>query len=304
MFDPVVVPLDGSRLSEAVLPYAQRISRSFRAHVRLVHVLDPDELLGDLVLDDPKQKALFDEFVEEERRQAVLYLKRQQADSLRGIESSVTVLRAPRGATAQVIAEHAEEQDAGLIAMTTHGRAGLDRWAMGSVADRVAHTSRTPLLLFRPKDEQEAEQERLSTVMLPLDGSDLAEASLQFGVAIAKAMGLRVVLVRVASQVFTMYRDETAEHVRQAEGWLRQSAHDYLKAIQSQFTAEGLEASLEIEAGHPAQAIIEQAISRPGTLIVMTSHGRSGIGRWLLGSVADKVIRSGAAPVLLLRSGV
>jgi nucleotide-binding universal stress UspA family protein len=229
-------------------------------------------------------------------------LKRQQATSLRGFESSISVLQTPRGAAAEVIAEHAEQLAAGLIAITTHGRGGLDRWAMGSVADRLAHMSRTPLLLFRPLAGEAVERAPLSSVMLPLDGSDLAEAALPFATALAKTMGLQVVLTRIAPPVFAMPRGQNPEHVSQAEGWLRQSAHEYLKTIQEQFNTEGLDATVDIEAGDPAQAIVEKAASRPGTLIVMTTHGRSGLGRWLLGSVADKIVRSGAAPVLLLRS--
>lgn len=116
MFDPIVVPLDGSSFAEAVLPYVEQLGRVFQAHVRLLHVIDPEQFLGELVLDDPQQRARYEEFVEDGRRQATKYLKRQQVGpSLRDIESKTSVLRIKKDDPAGTIAEYAEQQGAGLI---------------------------------------------------------------------------------------------------------------------------------------------------------------------------------------------
>lgn len=300
MFDPMVVPLDGSALSEAVLPYVEQIARAFAAHVRLVHVMAPDDFLGDLVLDDPQQKARFDELVEDGRREAVKYLKRQQVESLRGIDSEVMVLQSSEGGPAEAITEYSEERGAGLIAMTTHGRGGFDRWAMGSVADRLLHMTRIPLLLIRASEDV-AQAGPIRSVLVPLDGSELAEGALPLATALAQAMHPTIRLFRAVPPFSATYANiPYYEYMARAEAEARLTASSYLSDVTKRFALE--ESSSSVEMGDPARLVIQQAAKEPGTLIAMTTHGRSGLGRWLLGSVADTVVRSGAGPVLLIRA--
>ncbi|HET9016236.1 MAG TPA: universal stress protein [Thermomicrobiaceae bacterium] len=127
----------------------------------------------------------------------------------------------------------------------------------------------------------------IETVVVPLDGSDLAEAALPVGRAIAARAGAALRLVRVLDL------GRTAEAQRQAEQALWESAR-----------RADVEARLKVRVGDAAEEILREAAALPAPLVVMTTHGRSGLGRWLIGSVADRVVRGGTAPVLLLRSGV
>jgi nucleotide-binding universal stress UspA family protein len=155
-------------------------------------------------------------------------------------------------------------------------------------------------LLIHPKDE-EVEAPPLSKVLVPLDGSELAEEALSVTTALARTAQLQLVLLRVAPNISTMYRTQHLDYVATAEAWLRMQASQYLNAIAEKLTGEGLEVATQVELGDPAPLIVESAARGTGTLIALTTHGRSGMGRWLLGSVADKVVRSAAGPVLLLR---
>ena len=205
-----------------------------------------------------------------------------------------------------------EDPDA-LIVMTTHGRGGLARWALGSMAGRVLHSVSNPVLVVRAS-AAEVVPAGVRNMLVPLDGSDLAELSLEHASNLAAALDASVSLVR-ATHTLEYYRSRVAGPAVAAgqspESWIddlmgedSDEVTNYLIRVQRRLAAERPEIdrveTLHLLHDSPAQAIIDRVSVQP-TLVVMTSHGRGGLGRMLLGSVTDRVVRHSNAPVLVIR---
>jgi nucleotide-binding universal stress UspA family protein len=206
-----------------------------------------------------------------------------------------------RGNAAVAIVEEAARGGYDLIAMTTHGRSGIDRWSFGSVADKVLHATSIPVLLVRPskdRDESGLDAVTLRRLVVPLDGSPLAEASIPYALELAQRLDLEVNLVQVVRYPLVTEFDVQVQEL------VRETAEAYLVEQEGLVKARGARASHQLLQGSPGAEISDAARAEPGTVIVMSSHGRSGLGRWLLGSIAEKVVRSSVAPVLIIRPAV
>ena len=192
MFEKILVPLDGSALAQAILPYVMALAKGFHSRVILLHVAETA-----LDHEAPEQKTYADETMERIRPLAENYLV-GVADELRreGIDTETKVVK---GRAAAQIMEHCEQENVGLIALSTHGRSGLARWVMGSGIDQILRACEQPVLLVRPRDESAGGEAvgRLSKIIVPLDGSDAAEAALPLAEELAKALGLEIILIQV-----------------------------------------------------------------------------------------------------------
>ena len=189
--------------------------------------------------------------------------------------------------------------------MSTHGRSGVQRWLLGSVAEKVLHACTNPLLLVRTTGEgRTGEEAPLKRVLVPLDGSSLAELVLPHVAVIAKEMKLEVILLRVYSLVSQMYMAEgMAPDFDQLTESIRDEVKSYLEEKVRQLKLEGLEkVSYQLLEGDPAAKIIDVSREMPDNLVAISTHGRSGIGRWVLGGVTDRVVRHTSDPVLVIRS--
>jgi nucleotide-binding universal stress UspA family protein len=287
MYNKILAALDGSTLAEQILPYARLFAEAYGTAVELLRVEDPDARPPFW----PPQPGA-DYFKE---------------ISTRYFPPSLRVDRlAESGKPAQVIVERAQADPSCLIAMTTHGLSGMRRWLLGSVASRVVQSAANPVLLIRAVDEPAAEI-CLKTVLVPLDGSALAERILPHIISLAKKMKLAVELVRVNDSpadaypaVDAIYLDALNRHREAA----RREAESYLEEKAQALRAEGLDrvTSRPVE-GNPAEKIIELARNTPHNLVAMSTHGRSGVGRWVIGSIAEKVIQYSQDPVLIVRPG-
>ncbi len=189
--------------------------------------------------------------------------------------------------------------------MATHGMSGIRRWLLGSTAAKVAHTAANPLLLVRPVDADPLFPAVLKTLLVPLDGSALAEKVLPHVVALGKTMDLEVQLLRIytlPSDAYVLADGVIAQGAAVFREPLINEAKTYLDGMIEKLRAGGLEhvVATVIE-GDAASEIIDTARQTPASLIVMASHGRSGVGRWLLGSVAEKVVQHSQEPVLMIR---
>jgi nucleotide-binding universal stress UspA family protein len=210
------------------------------------------------------------------------------------------------GKPAEVIVDRAKDDPACLIAMATHGLSGARRWLLGSVASRVVHTTKNPLLFIRPSEtEVLATKVELKTVFVPLDGSGLAERVLPHVIQLAKRINLEVQLVRVYSVPPDAYIVGDGVYpqafVQQKEA-IQKEAETYLEGKVEELRAEGVGEVLSTAiGGDPAGEIIDLAQRTPDNMIAMSSHGRSGIAQWVLGSVAEKVIHHSRDPVLVIR---
>ena len=308
MYRRILVPLDGSKLAEQVIPYVRFLAKDMGLPVHLVEVVDGShgEANG-----DPSRSGQGDRQGGSRKEDAQAYLQgveRALADL--GVKSSVAV---HEGSPAQRIEEEAEKEPSTLVAMCTHGRSGIGRWLMGSVTDKALHAASSPFLIARARSPEDIPHEiKLGTVIVPLDGSKLSEEVLPHVASLAGPRGLRVLAAMATpsegeyyrymnvqmDSISTVYTGPYEEFSRKAEA----EAMEYLHQVREDLLREGLPRVEErLLHGHPAEAIIELARQTSDSLVAMTTHGRSGLGRWVLGSVTDRVVQHSGGPVLVIR---
>ena len=299
MYRRLLVPLDGSRTAAAVLPYARTIAKTLKLPVELLSVVDIGALAAHVSHGGARY---FETIIAESVRISEQYLKRI-ANTFPDHEVKCTV---EKGKAEDVIIEKAGS-DATLTAMATHGRSGFNRLLLGSVAEEVLRGSTNPLLLIRPSEEAHSEGEAiLRKVIVPLDGSEEAESVLPAAVELAKTLELEVLLLRAYPR-FNTYAgadDYNAVNYEVIRGALSDEAQSYLESKVGELKRKGVEkVSFAIPEGSSAGEIVALSGRTPNNLIAMCTHGRSGVKRWVLGSVTEKVVRLSRDPVLIVRGG-
>ena len=294
MFERILLPLDGSRLGEGIIPYVGQIARGFGARVTVLYVASPEASARPTITRVPDGKVV----------PVPAYL-----DEMEGPLAEAGVATADSdmvtGAPAAEIVRYAEGKGYNLIAMATHGRSGPGRWVYGSTTDKVLHSTRLAMLLLRPPTGPAPAPERLPvhTAIVPLDGSELAEAVLPTVVQVAARLDLKVALVRVVPTAAMGYGGfEPYAYDPKIDEQIGAAADDYLRQKSDELKGQRVHVGWHRLRGYPATQIIELAERTGAGMIVMSTHGRSGVGRWVLGSVADRVLRSSHHPVLLMRS--
>ena len=302
MYSKLLVPLDGSPLSESILPYARTLAKTLHLPVDLLHILEPERVEA-----VSAQVARNAHTVEAELRKVN---EQYLAGVARSFAGSVTVHAAVEvGNPPEVIVDRGAVQKGILIAMSTHGRSGFRRWYLGSVTEKVLHASNDPLLIVRGKQQSESVHEAsLKAILVPLDGSPLAERVLPHAAAIARDLQLKVVLVRVYSLAALTYTENSIDEgspidVAGLTDALNSEVQRYLEVKVSQLKDEGVKnVTREMFAGGAAEKIVDLTHQVPDSLVAMCTHGRSGIKRWVLGSITDRVVRHCDNPVLVVRS--
>lgn len=296
MLTLVIVPLDGSPFGEQALPTALRIAEREHAELELVHAYEsvpPYRVQGAPPIDRTLDADL--------RKESAAYLDSLTA-WLRG-KSSVPVTSALLdGPTVEVIGAHIARRHADLVVMTTHGRGGLSRLWLGSVAAGVVRESRAPVLLIRPEEtgSRDAPTSPFGRVLVPLDTSPEAEEAVEHAMTIAGDPGVRYLLLHVIREI--VYVVEREAVVFQDEAELRAAAERYLETVAERMRGRGFAVdSRVVRHTQPARAILDAADEFGAELVAMETHGFGGRTGMLLGSVADKVVRGGLTPVLLHR---
>lgn len=301
MYTRIVVPLDGSELAEGVLPYARSLARKLGVPLALLRVVDPVRVVD---WADPGSSLFSDEVLAEMDTKASTYLERV-AERLRADGLTVSC-QVREGEPAPAIVEEVEEEPRSLLAMSTHGRSGITRWVLGSVTDKVLRAVHAPILVVRSREGAAVgEDAEIKQVILPLDGSPLAEQVVPHAVALAKALEVGVLVVRVTPSPADYYyfTDFAAAPVVDFSEEVDVDARGYLQGMVQRLRDEGVEQVEEVLLhGHPASALVDLVQERPDSLVTITTHGRSGITRWVLGSVTDRVVRHATVPVLVLRA--
>lgn len=286
IFERLLVPLDGSEASLGALPYAEIIpSRS----VRLLTVIPYDEA-GLLAYPLNTEEMRAD--IEPMLKRAGQELERQG----RVVERVIIDGEPASGIIGAV-------QDTDLIVMTTRGHGGGRRAMLGSVADRVVRSSPVPVLLVRGGHEP-VPAGPVQRLVVPLDGSEVAERALEPAASLADTLGIPIVLVQ-ALDIDRLPRPGRlgAVDVARAQAGAesrRKAATDYLNERAQALRNRSIVTSISVVDGPPVRELLD--LVQPGDLVVMTTHGRSGIGRWLMGSVADKMVQLAPVPVLILRA--
>jgi nucleotide-binding universal stress UspA family protein len=299
MFRSILVPVDGSPLAETALPLASGLAHAAGANLRLalVHAVPPPP-------PDPAAVSAFASVEIAGRQSERRYL---QALESRLHEAgtrvaSVTTLTGPVGIA---LAEYVRDWGIDLVVMATHGRGGVRRAWLGSVADYLIRHLETPVLLVRPHDGAGAEPVAARGILVPLDGSPLAEAVLCPAAALARIRGTELTLLRVVPpmlEVADMALPLTALPEPGLTELCQHEAQDYLDALVAELRIEGIAASGTAVVGYSVvDAIQEMARTGRFGLIALATHGRGGLRRLALGSVADKLVRSADVPVLVHR---
>ncbi len=323
----ILVPLDGSTFWEAILGPVVQVAEAVDAEVHLLTVVEEpgmrntwlenlamvDESTGEFgvaptpPLPHPSESGV----ATESREQALARALHTAGEYLAQIAGRFSSGRAnPKAIAGEdpvgAILAFSLEQGVDLIAMSTHGRSGVGRWVYGSTADKLLHSTTIPLLLMRPRDDEAPpEAKPIDTLVVPLDGSELAESALAYGEDMARQMSLNISLIRVVSTPALTYPGtESYTYDPQVFTDLESAAISYLKQKQADLEQKGFKVEYVVKGGYPADYIIDFAEASEGSLIVMSTHGRSGIGRWIMGSVADRILRASNRPILLIRSRV
>jgi len=285
MYQRIVVPLDGSELAERVLPYVEGVARRHNSEVILLTACVPRE---------PFERPL----------RAYLKERAQELQSL-GIKASPLVVQ---GDVANEILDFAEKNDIGLIAISTHGRGGTGIWPLGSIANKVAQTSRIPLLLIRSDEPQAVLIEKeLQKILVPLDGSPFAENPIPYVEGLVEGMNSEIVLLRVIEPIKISSRvaygegRSLEEYEKQLMDRAEREAKHYLSEKEDALRNKGLEVRSATLLGKPAETILQYAEDNSVSLIALATHGFSGIAKWAYGSVASKITEGSPKPLLLIR---
>lgn len=305
MYHTIMVPLDRSSFGEYALPLALGIARRAGARVDLVHVCTPpvpSVFAGTLATPLPIEPA-----PEQIHEQARAYLDQLAACLSARWEIAITTTVLD-GLAAAELYEHALASGADLVVMTTHGHGALARAWMGSVADKLVRRLPMPVLLARPHEEAldllEGVHERaFAHIVIPLDGSALSEEILEPALALGELMDAEYTLLQAIEMPVLGYAPaaQVAGIDDQVLEQWREEAQGYLERVAGRLRAYGLVAHTSVVYGSPAVAIIDYARKHAANLIALATHGRGGVARMLLGSVADKVVRDAGMPVLLQR---
>jgi nucleotide-binding universal stress UspA family protein len=307
MFTRILVPLDGSTRAEQALPIAARIARASGARILLVRAVVVPVTYGVTM----EGESLHWRLAHDETEEAQTYLNTMaQSETLKGlpVEGIVKV-----GVAANVILDAVAERGVDLVVLTSHGRTGFTRWVLGSVAQHVAHHSTAPVLVLRRHGEGEAEGEDFSHVLVPLDGSPLAESALEAARSLALALSApgqaRIHLVLVIAPYESVPSN-------MPEALIMEGAQSYLERVGQRLASESEEGQLAVTWSvvanlDIAQGILSVAEAAQGTegtppfgrsgVIAMATHGYGGVERWALGSIAERVLHASKHPMLIVR---
>ncbi len=320
MIQRILVPLDGSAIAEQALPHAATLARAFDASLVLARVPEP------LLVPVMSAGVWITRSVESEEahEDAAAYLNEVRGrDELAGI--AIETMH-PTHPVVHGLLDAIAVQRADMLVMTSHGHTGPDRWIFGSVADKLVHVAPVPAYVVRarrPSDAGETAADAdagapaapisavggiaIRKIIVPLDGSALAEQALPAAETLGRRTGATLVLVRIP--VVPGYLTVVPETAGWIPEQLAESAHEaetYLESRAAEIRERGLDVDVEVRVvmgGTVADGILAEAEQEEAEVIVISSHGRSGLGRWLFGSVANRVLRGARCAVWVIREG-
>jgi nucleotide-binding universal stress UspA family protein len=287
MWKKILVPLDGSDLAELALPYAEELANAFKSEVILLHVSEPSE---------SHYQHMHQLYIEE--------VAQRVKDRIRKIRPVLVT-----GKSAEEIIGYAEKNDVGLLIMTSHGRSGILSWATGSIASKLLQAATMPVLLVKAaKPKRRVTREvLLNRILLPLDGSEAGEAAVAYVGELMSRLESEVTLLGVIS---------SGQHIRSVGGLdyisyppeqieiFKKEAQEYLDGVYRRLKRRRgtVRVTINVGAGDVGQGIIKFAEEKGVDLIAVSSHGHSGIEKWVFGSIANKVVQGSKAPVLVVKA--
>lgn len=286
----ILVPLDGSELAEKALAPVVALAEAFLAEIVLLRVVVPLSIKLD--------PDLYQRIIDGGQKEAKRYLSGIQ---LRSLFSRVSVEGETMvGKAANSILDYGQENEIDLIVISSHGRSGISRWVYGSVADKVLHQAACSLVIIHPQVETELFAHK--RILVLLDGSLQAERALGPALELAHEVAAEIVLLRVTEMPPILKEP--------VEGWpgvesvmkmAEQEARIYLWRVQESLINGRVQINTQVTTGPVAESIIDMANEQQADLIVMASHGRSGVDRWVFGSVTEKTLRGAHCATLVIR---
>lgn len=307
MYKKMLVVLDGSQLAEIVFPYAKELAGRLDIDVILLHVYS--QVMKGYA---PMYKAYIESAAKNIRMQAqqiqqnLVTLKSTKPVDVRG--------ELVMGYHADEILRFAEENAVDLIMMASHGRSGAQRWSIGGVADKILRAAKVPVWLIHADVEKALPYDQWPSraLLVALSGSDISAIVIPHAIALAKQKGapMDVVLMEVVEPPITptYYSPEMSgiplnwgQFVEQEIARSKKAAQEYLNSVEKQFRNEGIKVSSLVLTGKPAEEIVSYTNKNPYTVVIMATHGRTGLSRLIYGSVAESVLYGITNPMVLIR---
>jgi nucleotide-binding universal stress UspA family protein len=313
MFNKILVCLDGSGLAEQILPYAVQQTKSHGSEMILLRVVPEHVSVSPNIPGSSgiPVKTESEEETEKEVKEAERYLDFLASDILKSYDINTTCFVA-RGNAGEVIVNYAGNNDINLIAIATHGRSGVGRAVLGSTADFVIRHSGRPVLTIKPKRKSESitlqsANSTLTRILVCLDGSKLSEYIIPYAVKQAQATGSQLLLLQAvpAEELKVAAGVVATPRAREVETTLfnkeEDEIKDYLKNIAQSIRQMQVEVEWLLLQGEVGEVIVDCALNNNIDMITIATHGRGGLTRTLVGSVADYVLRESGLPILLIR---
>ena len=294
MFKHLLVPLDGSKLAEAVLPAARAWAERLHARLTLLHITEknaPAKIHGEHHLAST--------------REAETYLAALAATLARPGLAVQWHVHEAEASVAQMIVDQAAELKTDLIVLNTHGSSGLREKLLGSIAQHVLREGTVPVLLIRPQRDTLPGERPILSILLPLDGERVHETALPIALELAEALGATIHLLNVAPTVETLTGQDSVPGVvmpnamRAVLDLAQRGGVEYLQRVRATIA---LATTADVARGDPAKMIAALAQKVNADLIIMATHGRMGLDAFWSASVAPKVLHEVVAPLLLVRA--
>jgi len=289
--------MDGSELAEASIPYAHALAGELEAKVFLLHVCPPEHSTY-LHMHQIYVNAVADRL-----------RRRPTGNKETEVEAEIIT-----GDAVKVIFDYVKLKSIDMVVITTHGISGQRPWAMGNVADKIIRGVGVPVLLIRTRDVSERPDNfrKILRILLPLDNSDASKISVPYAIQMAKQLGAGISLYSMAPTSYAQNYSGAGMGAGMGAGiginWdvidasTKQFTEEFLLEVEKQISKEGIQVDHTSTIGlDAAYEILEMEKKLPADLVVMATRGRSTIARWALGSVAEKVLREGTKPLLLVK---
>ena len=315
MFTRVLVPLDGTEVSEGIIPFVTRLARDMKMGVVLARAIDVhhmgeesfDSSLG-RVLKELGQRTKDSSGIEPWQRELAGRIEHELKAPLDSLARGMALERVDAetvveyGPPSDTIIRMAEESGCDLIAMSTRGRNIVTSGLLGSVTYKVIHESPMPVLAITP-ERARLHRAIISKVIVPLDGSAFAETVLPHATMLARRMDLGVTLLRVVPEDSPIFGDSISlvDMLASIREDAATGARDYVAGMGGRLRDSGLDVDEVVLQGKASSKITEYAKGAQHGMIALTTHGRSGVSRLLLGSIAEAVVRESGCPVLVVR---
>ncbi len=289
MYEKILVPLDGSKLAEASLPYAEVLARKIGSQITLISVL----LFGS-ESDEDQYHHLHQFYIQE--------MAKTMKEKAIKVKSVIVT-----GDPAEQIVDYADRGKIDLIIMGTRGRSALKRWVLGSVADKVVSETSCPVALISSKDIVAGERGRkiLRKALVILDGTAEGEVVIPYVEELASKLHMEVTLLQLVEQAYEYYEGaRDFSHVpvsKEKMNSIKAKARRHLRKLANQLEGKGITMTAKVMTASSAETIIKVASKIDADLLAMATRGRPGISRWIFSSVRDEIVNIGNTLVLLVK---